>query len=169
MVSNAQLENEKTNFMYQVDTLQDALMDLEEQLAESLKRYEEKNKEIRQLKQKQEDYVREMCDLQETIEWKEKKIGALERQKEFFDSIRSERDDLREEVVMLKEQLKRHGIIPNSEVATNGETSGDIDNDGLQSSSNIAPGSTHAPKVAGDDTLGNFLLSRILITTFARI
>lgn len=31
---------------------------------------------------------------------------ALERQKEFFDSIRSERDDLREEVVMLKEELK---------------------------------------------------------------
>lgn len=31
---------------------------------------------------------------------------ALERQKEFFDSIRSERDDLREEVVMLKEEIK---------------------------------------------------------------
>lgn len=31
---------------------------------------------------------------------------ALERQKEFFDSVRSERDDLREEVVMLKEELK---------------------------------------------------------------
>nr|XP_034996291.1 leucine-rich repeat flightless-interacting protein 1 isoform X4 [Zootoca vivipara] len=185
MVSNAQLDNEKTNFMYQVDTLKDALLELEEQLAESKRQYEEKNKdferekhahtilqfqfmevketlkqreellaEIRQLQQKQEGYVREMSDLQETIEWKEKKIGALERQKEFFDSIRSERDDLREEVVVLKEQLKRHGIIPNSEVATNGETSGDLDNDGLQSSSNIAPGSTHPPKGAGDDTLG---------------
>ncbi|CAI5761744.1 leucine-rich repeat flightless-interacting protein 1 isoform X8 [Podarcis lilfordi] len=184
MVSNAQLDNEKTNFMYQVDTLKDALLELEEQLAESKRQYEEKNKdferekhahtilqfqfmevketlkqreellaEIRQLQQKQEGYVREMSDLQETIEWKEKKIGALERQKEFFDSIRSERDDLREEVIVLKEQLKRHGIIPNSEVATNGETSGDLDNDGLQSSSNIAPGSTHAPKAAGDDTL----------------
>lgn len=31
---------------------------------------------------------------------------ALERQKDFFDSIRSERDDLRDEVVVLKEQLK---------------------------------------------------------------
>jgi hypothetical protein len=31
---------------------------------------------------------------------------ALERQKEFFDSIRSERDDLREEIVKLKEELK---------------------------------------------------------------
>lgn len=31
---------------------------------------------------------------------------ALERQKEFFDSVRSERDDLREEVGVLREELK---------------------------------------------------------------
>lgn len=44
MVSNAQLDNEKTNFMYQVDTLKDVLLELEEQLAESRRQYEEKNK-----------------------------------------------------------------------------------------------------------------------------
>ncbi|XP_045701741.1 leucine-rich repeat flightless-interacting protein 1 isoform X45 [Phyllostomus hastatus] len=154
MVSNAQLDNEKTNYMYQVDTLKDTLLELEEQLAESRRQYEEKNKEferekhahgllrfqlaemkaalqqreemlqeIRQLQQKQAGYVREISDLQETIEWKDKKIGALERQKEFFDSVRSERDDLREEVGVLKEELKKHGIVLSSEVATNGETS----------------------------------------------
>ncbi|XP_053452591.1 leucine-rich repeat flightless-interacting protein 1 isoform X50 [Nycticebus coucang] len=159
MVSNAQLDNEKTNFMYQVDTLKDMLLELEEQLAESRRQYEEKNKEferekhahsilqfqfaevkealkqrgemleeIRQLQQKQASYIREISDLQETIEWKDKKIGALERQKEFFDSIRSERDDLREEVVMLKEEFKKHGIILNSEIATNGETSDTLNN-----------------------------------------
>uniref|UniRef100_A0A8D0E6Y0 LRR binding FLII interacting protein 1 n=1 Tax=Salvator merianae TaxID=96440 RepID=A0A8D0E6Y0_SALMN len=185
MVSNAQLDNEKTNFMYQVDTLKDALLELEEQLAESRRQYEEKSKdferekhahsilqfqfmevkealkqreellaEIRQLQQKQEGYVREMSDLQETIEWKEKKIGALERQKEFFDSIRSERDDLREEVVVLKEQLKQHGIIPHSGVTTNGETFTSLDNDGRSSPSKIVPGSSHVPNVAGDGTLG---------------
>ncbi|XP_078235176.1 leucine-rich repeat flightless-interacting protein 1 isoform X29 [Pogona vitticeps] len=184
MVSNAQLDNEKTNFMYQVDNLKDALLELEEQLAESRRQYEEKSKdferekhahailqfqfievkealkqreellaEIRQLQQKQESYVREMSDLQETIEWKEKKIGALERQKEFFDSIRGERDDLREEVVMLKEQLKQHGIIPKSEVAANGETAEDLDNGGLASSSKIVSGASHTPEVAGDGVL----------------
>nr|XP_051694168.1 leucine-rich repeat flightless-interacting protein 1 isoform X39 [Oryctolagus cuniculus] len=153
MVSNAQLDNEKMNFMYQVDTLKDMLLELEEELAESRRQYEEKSKEferekhahsvlqfqfadvkealrqreamleeIRQLQQKQASSLREISDLQETIEWKDKKIGALERQKEFFDSIRSERDDLREEVVTLKEALKKHGIILNSEAATNGET-----------------------------------------------
>ncbi|XP_053139261.1 leucine-rich repeat flightless-interacting protein 1 isoform X43 [Hemicordylus capensis] len=182
MVSNAQLDNEKTNFMYQVDTLKDALLELEEQLAESRRQYEEKNKdferekhahtvlqfqfmevketlkqreellaEIRQLQQKQESYVREISDLQETIEWKEKKIGALERQKEFFDSIRSERDDLREEVIVLKEQLKQHGIIFSSEVATNGETSVPLDKDGF--SPKIVPETSHALKEVEDDIL----------------
>ncbi|KGL83402.1 Leucine-rich repeat flightless-interacting protein 2, partial [Tinamus guttatus] len=184
MVSNAQLDNEKTNFMYQVDTLKDALLELEEQLAESRRQYEEKSKEferekhahsilqfqfmemkealkqreemlaeIQQLQQKQQNYVREISDLQETIEWKDKKIGALERQKDFFDSIRSERDDLRDEVVVLKEQLKKHGIIPDSEVATNGETSDILNSEGHLDSSKAVQGTTHALKTSGDGTL----------------
>ncbi|XP_040532256.1 leucine-rich repeat flightless-interacting protein 1 isoform X51 [Gallus gallus] len=184
MVSNAQLDNEKTNFMYQVDTLKDALLELEEQLAESRRQYEEKSKEferekhahsilqfqfkeikealkqreemlaeIQQLQQKQQSYVREISDLQETIEWKDKKIGALERQKDFFDSIRSERDDLRDEVIMLKEQLKKHGIIPDSDIATNGEASDVLDNEGHLDSSKTVQGTTQALKTAGDGML----------------
>ncbi|VTJ77971.1 Hypothetical predicted protein [Marmota monax] len=184
MVSNAQLDNEKTNFMYQVDNLKDTLLELEEQLAESRRQYEEKSKEferekhahsvlqfqfaevkealrqreemleeIRQLQQKQESYIREISDLQETIEWKDKKIGALERQKEFFDSIRSERDDLREEIVKLKEELKKHGIILNSEIANNGETSDTLNNVGYQGSTKITKEELNALKSAGDGTL----------------
>nr|XP_025840069.1 leucine-rich repeat flightless-interacting protein 1 isoform X12 [Vulpes vulpes] len=185
MVSNAQLDNEKTNFMYQVDTLKDMLLELEEQLAESRRQYEDKSKEferekhahsilqfqfaevkealkqreemleeIRQLQQKQASYIREISDLQETIEWKDKKIGALERQKEFFDSIRSDRDDLREEVVMLKEELKKHGIVLNSEIATNGETSETLNNVGHQGPSKITKEELNALKTTGDGTLG---------------
>ncbi|XP_072575175.1 leucine-rich repeat flightless-interacting protein 1 isoform X38 [Vulpes vulpes] len=184
MVSNAQLDNEKTNFMYQVDTLKDMLLELEEQLAESRRQYEDKSKEferekhahsilqfqfaevkealkqreemleeIRQLQQKQASYIREISDLQETIEWKDKKIGALERQKEFFDSIRSDRDDLREEVVMLKEELKKHGIVLNSEIATNGETSETLNNVGHQGPSKITKEELNALKTTGDGTL----------------
>ncbi|NXK85980.1 LRRF2 protein, partial [Formicarius rufipectus] len=191
MVSNAQLDNEKTNLMYQVDTLKDALLELEEQLAESRRQYEEKSKEferekhahsilqfqfmeikealkqreemlaeIQQLQQKQQSYVREISDLQETIEWKDKKIGALERQKDFFDSIRSERDDLRDEVVVLKEQLKKHGIIPDSDVATNGDTSDILDNEGHLDSSRTVPGTTQALKTGGEGMLAlNFRFS----------
>ncbi|XP_032133701.1 leucine-rich repeat flightless-interacting protein 1 isoform X44 [Sapajus apella] len=184
MVSNAQLDNEKTNFMYQVDTLKDMLLELEEQLAESRRQYEEKSKdferekhahsilqfqfaevkealkqreemleEIRQLQQKQASSIREISDLQETIEWKDKKLGALERQKEFFDSIRSERDDLREEVVMLKEELKKHGIILNSEIATNGETSDTLNNVGYQGPTRLTKEELNALKLTGDGTL----------------
>ncbi|XP_051752055.1 leucine-rich repeat flightless-interacting protein 2 isoform X14 [Ctenopharyngodon idella] len=45
MVSNAQLDNEKTNLMYQVDTLRDTLMELEEILCETRRECEEKNRE----------------------------------------------------------------------------------------------------------------------------
>ncbi|XP_027444626.2 leucine-rich repeat flightless-interacting protein 1 isoform X41 [Zalophus californianus] len=184
MVSNAQLDNEKTNFLYQVDTLKDMLLELEEQLAESRRQYDEKNKEferekhahsilqfqfaeakealkrreelleeIRQLQQKQASYIREISDLQETIEWKDKKIGALERQKEFFDSIRSDRDDLREEVVILQEELKKHGIVLNSELATNGETSDTLNDVGHQRPSKITKEELNALRTAGDGTL----------------
>ncbi|XP_066088830.1 leucine-rich repeat flightless-interacting protein 1 isoform X50 [Saccopteryx bilineata] len=184
MVSNAQLDNEKTNYMYQVDTLKDTLLELEEQLAESRRQYEEKSKEferekhahgllrfqfaevraalqqreemleeIRQLQQKQASCIREISDLQETIEWKDKKIGALERQKEFFDSIRSERDDLREEVVMLKEELKKHGIILNSEIATNGEMSDTLNNVGHQGPTKMTKEELNALRTTGDGTL----------------
>lgn len=44
MVSNAQLDNEKNNLMYQVDTLKDSLMELEELLTESRREHEEKVK-----------------------------------------------------------------------------------------------------------------------------
>ncbi|MFT7815042.1 leucine-rich repeat flightless-interacting protein 1-like isoform X2 [Arapaima gigas] len=46
MVSNAQLDNEKSKLMYQVDVLKDSLMELEEQLSESRREYEEKVKEF---------------------------------------------------------------------------------------------------------------------------
>ncbi|CAN2389121.1 RNA polymerase II-specific [Pristimantis euphronides] len=154
MVTNAQLDNEKTSLQYQVDTQQDVLLELEEELAESRRQYEDKQKEcerqkhdqgvlrfqlaemkealeqrealiteIRQLQQKQEVNDREICDLKETIEWKDKKIGALERQKEFFDPVRSERDALREEVTRLREVLKKHGIVLDSDGTMNGDAS----------------------------------------------
>ncbi|XP_067265573.1 leucine-rich repeat flightless-interacting protein 2 isoform X29 [Chanodichthys erythropterus] len=157
MVSNAQLDNEKTNMMYEVDTLKDSLMELEEMLFETRRELEEKCKdlerekhahsilqfqfsemketlkqseelltEIRQLRLKQDGFVREISDLQETIEWKNKKIGALERQKEFSDAIRNERDELRDEVVQLKDILKKHGIVLGLDLATNGETGEEV-------------------------------------------
>ncbi|XP_051987155.1 leucine-rich repeat flightless-interacting protein 2-like isoform X3 [Xyrauchen texanus] len=152
MVSNAQLDNEKTNLMYQVDTLRETLMELEEILCETRRECEEKTREFERerhahsllkfqieemkemLKQseellaqaqqsrgKQEDYIKEISDLQETLEWKDKNIRALERQKEYSDIIHDEEDALRDEVSQLRDALKKHGIVLGSEVTANGE------------------------------------------------
>ncbi|XP_051761447.1 leucine-rich repeat flightless-interacting protein 1 isoform X19 [Ctenopharyngodon idella] len=188
MVSNAQLDNEKTNMMYEVDTLKDSLMELEEMLFETRRELEEKCKdlerekhahsilqfqfselketlkqseelltEIRQLRLKQDGFVREISDLQETIEWKNKKIGALERQKEFSDAIRNERDELRDEVVQLKDILKKHGIVLGPDLATNGETGeevGKAEQNSQTASAEIREGSsilgTHQLKLCKD-------------------
>ncbi|XP_034058032.1 leucine-rich repeat flightless-interacting protein 2 isoform X36 [Gymnodraco acuticeps] len=169
MVSNAQLDNEKNNLMYQVDTLKDSLMELEELLSESRRGFEDKVKEcerekhahtvlqfqfnemketlkqseellndIRQLHIKQEGLNREICDLQETVEWKDKKIGALERQKEYSDAIRMERDELREEVVNLKDILKKHGIVLGPDQSINGEV-GETEADGTPGADPASP------------------------------
>ncbi|XP_017562098.1 leucine-rich repeat flightless-interacting protein 1 isoform X3 [Pygocentrus nattereri] len=157
MVSNAQLDNEKSNLMYQVDTLKDSLIELEELLAETRREFEEKTKdlerekhahsvlqfkfseleetlkqseelltEIRQLRLRQDSFVMEISDLQETIEWKDKKIGALERQKEYSDAIRNERDELRDEVVQLRDILKKHGIVLGPDLSTSREVGEDV-------------------------------------------
>ncbi|XP_037644861.1 leucine-rich repeat flightless-interacting protein 2 isoform X19 [Sebastes umbrosus] len=185
MVSNAQLDNEKNNLMYQVDTLKDSLMELEELLSESRRGYDDKVKEferekhahtvlqfqfsemketlkqseellndIRQLRLKQEGFVREITDLQETVEWKDKKIGALERQKEYTDPIRVERDELREEVVKLKDILKKHGIVLGPDLNINGEV-GETDADGTPSAD---PASQPAQDAKTSPTEGNSML-----------
>ncbi|XP_062972091.1 leucine-rich repeat flightless-interacting protein 1 isoform X7 [Elgaria multicarinata webbii] len=123
MVSNAQLDNEKTNFMYQVDTLKDALLELEEQLAESNRQYEEKSKDF-------------------------------EREKHAHTILQFQFMEVKEALKQREELLAQHGIIPNSEVATNGESCSGLDNDGLSSSSKIVPGTSHVPEVTGDGTLG---------------
>ncbi|XP_041045756.1 leucine-rich repeat flightless-interacting protein 2 isoform X10 [Carcharodon carcharias] len=50
MVSNAQLDNEKSNLIYQVDTLKDVIEEMEEQMAELYRENEEKSKELERQK-----------------------------------------------------------------------------------------------------------------------
>ncbi|XP_071667406.1 leucine-rich repeat flightless-interacting protein 1 isoform X15 [Patagioenas fasciata] len=123
MVSNAQLDNEKTNFMYQVDTLKDALLELEEQLAESRRQYEEKSKEF-------------------------------EREKHAHSILQFQFKEIKEALKQREEMLAKHGIIPDSDVATNGETSDIVDNEGHLDSSTTVPGTTQALKTGGDGSLG---------------
>ncbi|KAM4687404.1 leucine-rich repeat flightless-interacting protein 2 isoform 3-T3 [Discoglossus pictus] len=159
MVSNAQLDNEKSNLGYQVDTLKDVVEEMEEQMAEYHRENEDKTKELERQKhtcsilqhkldelkegirqrdelieanqafqQKVDSLTREVYDLQETVNWKDKKIGALERQKEYFDCIRNERDELRDELGDLKDKMKigeKHGLV----IIPDGTPNGDINHE----------------------------------------
>ncbi|XP_016405522.1 leucine-rich repeat flightless-interacting protein 2-like isoform X3 [Sinocyclocheilus rhinocerous] len=185
MVSNAQLDNEKTNLMYQVDTLRDTLMELEELLCETRRECEEKTRdfererhahdvlkfqfeemketlrqseelltEAQQSRGKQADYFREIADLQETLEWKDKKIRALERQKEYSDIIHDEREALRDEVCRLRDALKKHGIVLGSEVTTNGEVAdGTIDGHADVEAASRLNQDSHVSTMSGDSML----------------
>ncbi|XP_077347858.1 leucine-rich repeat flightless-interacting protein 2 isoform X6 [Lithobates pipiens] len=159
MVSNAQLDNEKSNLVYQVDTLKDVIEEMEEQMAEYHRENEDKTKDLerqkhacgilqhkldelkegirqrdelieenQRLQQKVDTCTREVYDLQETVNWKDKKIGALERQKEYFDCIRNERDELRDELADVKGKMKigeRHGLV----IIPDGTPNGDINHE----------------------------------------
>nr|BAE22022.1 unnamed protein product [Mus musculus] len=123
MVSKAQLDNEKTNFMYQVDTLKDMLLELEEQLAESQRQYEEKNKEF-------------------------------EREKHAHSILQFQFAEVKEALRQREEMLEKHGIILNSEIATNGETSDTVNDVGYQAPTKITKEELNALKSAGEGTLG---------------
>ncbi|XP_051996928.1 leucine-rich repeat flightless-interacting protein 2 isoform X6 [Xyrauchen texanus] len=185
MVSNAHLDNEKTNLMYQVDTLRETLMELEELLCETRREFEEKTRECERechahsvlkfqfeemketLKQseellseaqqshgKQKDYIKEISDLQETLEWKDKKIRVLERQKEHSDIIHDERDALRDEVSQLRDALKKHGIVLVSEVTANGKVAdGVIDGHADVETASRLNHNAHTPTVSADSML----------------
>lgn len=68
MIANAQLDNEKSSYAYQVDLLKDKLEELEETIAQLRRELREKNREAEQLKRTsqrlKEDY--EVCKAQLT-------------------------------------------------------------------------------------------------------
>uniref|UniRef100_A0A8C5L317 Leucine rich repeat (in FLII) interacting protein 1 n=1 Tax=Jaculus jaculus TaxID=51337 RepID=A0A8C5L317_JACJA len=123
MVSNAQLDNEKTNFVYQVDTLKDMLLELEEQLAESQRQYEEKNKEF-------------------------------EREKHAHSILQFQFAEVKEALRQREEMLEKHGIVLNSEIATNGEASDTLSNTGYQGPTKMTREELSALRSAGEGTLG---------------
>ncbi|XP_036424063.1 leucine-rich repeat flightless-interacting protein 2 isoform X20 [Colossoma macropomum] len=71
MVSNAQLDNEKSNLMYQVDTLKDSLMELEELLAETRREFEEKSKDLEREKHAHSILQFKFSELEETLKQSE--------------------------------------------------------------------------------------------------
>ncbi|XP_045556651.1 leucine-rich repeat flightless-interacting protein 2 isoform X16 [Salmo salar] len=128
MVSNAQLDNDKTNLIYNVDTLKDVIEEMEEQMAEMRRETEDKSKELERQKHTCTVLQHKQVELKEGIRQRDELIEALERQKEYFDCIRNERDELRDELADIKAKAKtgeKHGLVIIPEGMPNGDISHD--------------------------------------------
>ncbi|XP_024918825.1 leucine-rich repeat flightless-interacting protein 2 isoform X15 [Cynoglossus semilaevis] len=153
MVSNAQLDNDKGNLIYQVDTLKDVIEEMEEQMSEMKRELEDKSKELERQKHTCTVLQHKQEELKEGIRQRDELIEALERQKEYFDCIRNERDELRDELADIKEKAKageKHGLV----IIPDGTPNGDVNHESV--SSGITVVSQEAAQVlesAGDGPL----------------
>uniref|UniRef100_A0A8C5PIA3 Leucine-rich repeat flightless-interacting protein 2 n=1 Tax=Leptobrachium leishanense TaxID=445787 RepID=A0A8C5PIA3_9ANUR len=74
MVSNAQLDNEKNNLVYQVDTLKDVIEEMEEQMAEYHRENEDKTKELERQKHACSILTHKLEELKEGIRQRDELI-----------------------------------------------------------------------------------------------
>ncbi|XP_030100456.1 leucine-rich repeat flightless-interacting protein 2 isoform X38 [Mus musculus] len=124
MVSNAQLDNEKNNLIYQVDTLKDVIEEQEEQMAEFYRENEEKSKELERQKHMCSVLQHKMDELKEGLRQRDELIEALEKQKEHIACLRNERDVLREELADLRQTVttaEKHGLVIIPDSTPNGD------------------------------------------------
>ncbi|XP_051654698.1 leucine-rich repeat flightless-interacting protein 2 isoform X3 [Manacus candei] len=98
MVSNAQLDNEKNNLVYQVDTLKDVIEEKEEQIAEFYRENEEKSKELERQKHTCSVLQHKLDELKEGLRQRDELIEENQRMQENIDSITKEVFDLQETI-----------------------------------------------------------------------
>ncbi|XP_050827719.1 leucine-rich repeat flightless-interacting protein 2 isoform X11 [Serinus canaria] len=98
MVSNAQLDNEKNNLIYQVDTLKDVIEEKEEQIAEFYRENEEKSKELERQKHTCSVLQHKLDELKEGLRQRDELIEANQRMQANIDSITKEVFDLQETI-----------------------------------------------------------------------
>ncbi|XP_077439001.1 leucine-rich repeat flightless-interacting protein 2 isoform X1 [Vanacampus margaritifer] len=98
MVSNAQLDNDKGNFIYQVDTLKDVIEEMEEQMSEMKRELEEKSKELERQKHTCTVLQHKQEELKEGIRQRDELIEENQRSQAKLDALTREVFDLQETV-----------------------------------------------------------------------
>ncbi|XP_058513151.1 leucine-rich repeat flightless-interacting protein 2 isoform X13 [Ochotona princeps] len=96
MVSNAQLDNEKNNLIYQVDTLKDVIEEQEEQMAEFYRENEEKSKELERQKHMCSVLQHKMDELKEGLRQRDELIEEKQRMQHKIDTMTKEVFELQE-------------------------------------------------------------------------
>ncbi|XP_046527020.1 leucine-rich repeat flightless-interacting protein 2 isoform X7 [Equus quagga] len=106
MVSNAQLDNEKNNLIYQVDTLKDVIEEQEEQMAEFYRENEEKSKELERQKHMCSVLQHKMDELKEGIRQRDELIEENQRMQEKIDTMTKEVFDLQETLLWKDKNIR---------------------------------------------------------------
>nr|XP_026649214.1 leucine-rich repeat flightless-interacting protein 2 isoform X4 [Zonotrichia albicollis] len=127
MVSNAQLDNEKNNLIYQVDTLKDVIEEKEEQIAEFYRENEEKSKELERQKHNCSVLQHKLDELKEGLRQRDELIEANQRMQENIDSITKEVFDLQETINWKDKKIGKHGLV----IIPDGTPNGDLNHESV--------------------------------------
>uniref|UniRef100_A0A8C3HIM0 Leucine-rich repeat flightless-interacting protein 2 n=1 Tax=Chrysemys picta bellii TaxID=8478 RepID=A0A8C3HIM0_CHRPI len=125
MVSNAQLDNEKNNLIYQVDTLKDVIEEREEQMAEFYRENEEKSKELERQKHMCNVLQYKMDELKEGLRQRDELIEENQRMQQKIDSITREVFDLQETINWKDKKIGKHGLV----IIPDGTPNGDVNHE----------------------------------------
>ncbi|XP_043112106.1 leucine-rich repeat flightless-interacting protein 2 isoform X7 [Puntigrus tetrazona] len=98
MVSNAQLDNEKANLIYQVDTLKDVIEEMEEQMSELHRETDEKSKELERQKHTCSVLQHKLEEMKEGIHQRDELIEENQKIQQKLDNLTREAFDLQETV-----------------------------------------------------------------------
>ncbi|XP_014804943.1 PREDICTED: leucine-rich repeat flightless-interacting protein 2 isoform X11 [Calidris pugnax] len=127
MVSNAQLDNEKNNLVYQVDTLKDVIEEKEEQIAEFYRENEEKSKELERQKHTCSVLQHKLDELKEGLRQRDELIEENQRMQQNIDSITREVFDLQETINWKDKKIGKHGLV----IIPDGTPNGDINHESV--------------------------------------
>ncbi|XP_063347251.1 leucine-rich repeat flightless-interacting protein 2 isoform X3 [Pelmatolapia mariae] len=98
MVSNAQLDNDKANLIYQVDTLKDVIEEMEEQMSEMKRELEEKSKDLERQKHTCTVLQHKQEELKEGIRQRDELIEESQKMQTKLDALTREVFDLQETI-----------------------------------------------------------------------
>ncbi|XP_070247803.1 leucine-rich repeat flightless-interacting protein 2 isoform X7 [Myotis yumanensis] len=107
MVSNAQLDNEKNNLIYQVDTLKDVIEEQEEQMAEFYRENEEKSKELERQKHMCSVLQHKMDELKEGLRQRDELIEENQRMQQKVDTMTKEVFELQETLLWKDKSIRQ--------------------------------------------------------------
>ncbi|KAM6169516.1 leucine-rich repeat flightless-interacting protein 2 isoform 5-T5 [Rhynchocyon petersi] len=125
MVSNAQLDNEKNNLIYQVDTLKDVIEEHEEQMAEFYRENEEKSKELERQKHLCSVLQHKVEELKEGLRQRDELIEEKQRMQQKIDTMTKEVFDLQETLLWKDRKIGKHGLV----IIPNGTPNGDVNHE----------------------------------------